>query len=106
MIEGFETNLLGMSLGEKKKFTIPSEKAYGPRISEAVQTIPKESFPEGFNFEVGGIVTGSHNSGQPVMGKILEEKSDSVVLDFNHPMAGKDLTFEVEVVELTEATEE
>ena len=47
------------------------------------------------------MVTGSQGEGRPVVGKILEEKDDSVVLDFNHPMAGKDLTFEVEVVELS-----
>ena len=100
MIEGFETNVLGMTLGEKKTFTITSDRAYGPHIEEAVHSVPKSSFPDDFEFAIGSLVTGSQGEGQPVVGKILEEKEDTVVLDFNHPMAGKDLTFEVEIVDL------
>ena len=106
MIEGFETNILGMTLGEKKKFTITSDKAYGPHISEAVHSIPKTNFPDDFDFTPGLMVTGSQGDDRPVVGKILEEKGDSVVLDFNHPMAGQDLTFEVEVINLELPEEE
>lgn len=105
MIEGFEANILGMSLGEKKTFTIPPERAYGPHITEAVHSVPKSSFPSDFEFAIGSMVSGSQQSGQPVVGRILQENEDDVVLDFNHPMAGKDLTFEVEVVSL-EGTQE
>ena len=105
MIEGFENNILGMSLGERKTFTITSDKAYGPHIAEAIHSVPKSNFPSDFDFTIGGMVTGSQGEGRPVVGKILEEKEDSIVLDFNHPMAGKDLTFEVEVVTLSDETE-
>ena len=100
MIEGFETNILGMSLGETKTFTIPSDRAYGPHMTEAIHSVPKTSFPSDFDFEIGSVVSGSQESGQPVVGRIMKENENDVVLDFNHPMAGKDLTFEVELVNL------
>lgn len=101
MIEGFETNIKGMSLGQKKKFTISSDEAYGPRDDTAVQEIPKSNFPSDFDFTPGVTVTGSNPTGTGhVNATIISEGEDSVTLDFNHPMAGKDLTFEVEVVDL------
>ena len=101
MIEGFESNILGMTSGQKKKFTLAPDQAYGPHDDQAVQTVPKNNFPENFNFTPGSMVTGSNPAGGTVNATILSENTDSIVLDFNHPMAGKDLTFEVEVMEIT-----
>ena len=106
MIEGFEANVKGMALGEKKKFTIPSDQAYGPHDEQAMQAIPKSSFPADFDFTPGQSVTGSSPNGNTVNAVIVSEEEDSIILDFNHPMAGKDLTFEVEVVSVDSATNE
>ena len=107
MIEGFENNIRGMSLGEKKKFTIPSDQAYGPHDEEAVQNIPREQFPQDMEIEPGLVVTGGRPNGQSVNATIVSENENTVTLDFNHPMAGKDLTFEVEIVHLeTKSNEE
>lgn len=106
MIEGFEANIRGMSVGEKKKFTITSDEAYGPHDEAAVQQVLKTNFPTDFDFTLGSMVTGSNPNGGSVNATIISEEADSVTLDFNHPMAGKDLTFEVEVVSLTSESNE
>lgn len=98
MIEGFETNIAGMTLGEKKIFTIEADQAYGAINEEAVQTVPREHFPDDFQFDPGTVVTGSSPDGGVVNATIVSEGTTGVVLDFNHPMAGKALTFEVEIV--------
>jgi len=100
MIRGFETNILGMNLGQTKKFTIPHTEAYGDHDPTAVQKIRKENFPSDFSFEIGTMVQGTNPAGQPVMARIVEDFDAEVSLDFNHPMAGKDLTFEVELVSI------
>ena len=100
MIEGFEDNIRGMSLGEKKKFTIPSSQAYGPHDNEAIQDIPREQFPQDMEIKPGLVVTGGRPDGGSVNATVISENENTVTLDFNHPMAGKDLTFEVEIVDL------
>ena len=102
MIPGFEKNLVGMEVGETKEFTITSEDAYGSPVPEGVQAVPKQMFPEDFVFEVGGVVQGQQD-GNTLIGTILSEEEATVTLDFNHPMAGKDLTFNVEIVNIEQA---
>jgi len=102
MISGFDEGVLGMEVGETKELALSPEQAYGPHIAEAVQVVPKETFPEGFDFEVGGMVQGSNPEGRPMVGTILEHQEESVTLDFNHPMAGKNLNFQIEIVNVQE----
>jgi FKBP-type peptidyl-prolyl cis-trans isomerase 2 len=99
-IPGFDNAVLGMTVGEKKTVNIPAEEAYGPQNPEAMVEIPKEHFPEGFEFIVGNMVQGQNEEGQPVQAIILEDKETTVLLDFNHPLAGQDLTFDIELVEI------
>lgn len=99
-IPGFDNALLGMTVGEKKTVNIPADQAYGPQNPEAMVEIPKEHFPEGFEFIVGNMVQGQNEEGQPVQAIILEDKETTVLLDFNHPLAGQDLTFDIELVEI------
>ena len=99
MIKGFDDNVLGMGEGEVKTFTLTPEEAYGPVIDEAFRTFPKEAFGEN-DIEVGGFVEGSNGQGQPMMARIANISDDGVLLDLNHPLAGKDLTFEVELIEI------
>lgn len=104
MIPGFEANVVGMSVGEKKSFTIEPDQAYGHRDPNAIQEVPRNTFPEGYPVAVGEMVQGESN-GQPVRATIVSLQEGTVTLDFNHPMAGKTLTFDVEVVS-TAAKEE
>lgn len=102
MIKGFDSGVRGMGLGEVKTFTIPSSEAYGEVNESAIQEYPKTVFPQDFKFEVGSTVQGQSPTGQLVMARVISFAEDSVVLDHNHPLAGEDLTFEVEVIEIDE----
>jgi len=97
LIRGFSAALLGMTEGQIKTVKMAPEEAYGPRNPDAVQPVPREAFAEGFEFEEGGTVQGNGPRG-PFLAKILEVQEEHIVLDMNHPLAGKDLTFEIEVV--------
>ena len=101
MIPGFEKNVVGMTVGEAKEFTLTPADAYGDHDPEGIQEVPKQMFPNGFTFEIGEIVQGEQN-GNPLIAKILSEQNETVTLDFNHPMAGKDLTFNIEIVDINE----
>ena len=97
MISGFNDNVLGMSIGDTKTFTLDSKSAYGSRDEQAVQNIPRSAFEPDFEFIVDEIIRGQTPDG-PFVAKILSLQDDSVTLDFNHPLAGQDLTFEVELM--------
>jgi peptidylprolyl isomerase len=97
MIRGFNDAVVGMKAGETKSVTIVSEQAYGPRDPEATQVVPKEAFGEGFEFKIGEVIQGNGPAG-PFMAKIQEVATSEVTIDLNHPLAGEDLNFEIEVV--------
>ena len=101
MIPGFDAAVNGMSVGEKKTVNLDVTEAYGERIDEAVREVPKTSFPEDFEFNTGVVVEGSINGNQ-VRGSIEEINEEAVIIDFNHPMAGQELNFEIELVEIGE----
>ena len=101
VIPGFNDNVIGMEVGETKTFTIPHTEAYGPSNEDAIQDIPKTQFPEDFEVKIGQMIAGQGANGQAFTAKILSEGTDSIKLDFNHPLAGEDLTFEVELVSIT-----
>jgi len=100
MISGFDAALPGMSVGETKNITLAPDQAYGESNPEAIADVPKTSFPPGFSFQVDSMVQGQNDMGQPVVGTINEVKDNDVTIDFNHPMAGKDLNFEIELVSI------
>ena len=101
MIPGFDAAVNGMAVGEKKTINLEVNDAYGERIDEAVREVPKTSFPNDFEFSNGVTVEGSINGNQ-VRGTIEEINEESVIIDFNHPMAGQPLNFEIELVEIGE----
>jgi len=101
VIPGFNDNVIGMTVGETKTFTILCQDAYGQSNEAAIQVVSRDAFPENFDFQIGATVAGTGNGGQPFTAKILSEGAGEVTLDFNHPLAGQDLTFEVEVVSIT-----
>ena len=92
-----------MTQGETKKISVLAENAYGPSNPDAFAEVPKQNFPEDFSFEVGGMIQGVHPSGARMVGTISEVRDFDIVVDMNHPMAGKDLNFEIELV-ATEST--
>lgn len=101
MIKGFDNALLEMSVGEKKKVNIKSEDAYGERNSQAIIAVEKKNFPPDFNFAVGEMVQGTTEQGQPINAVILEIQENDIILDANHPLAGEELNFEIELVEIS-----
>lgn len=99
MIPGFENAINGMRVGETKTVSLTPDESYGDYDPNAIRDVPKTSFPNDFDFIEGGVVAGTAN-GMPLKGTINEVKDDTVLIDFNHPMAGKDLNFEIELVEV------
>jgi len=100
MIPGFDAALPGMEVGETKSITISAEQAYGESNPEAVADVPKASFPENYEFEVDAMVQGQNDSGESVVGIINEVNDEFVTINFNHPLAGKSLNFEIELVSI------
>ena len=98
LIAGFDSALVGMKTGQTKKIRLTPEEAYGAADEELVQSVPQASFPQDYEFEVGAVVQGQAENGQPVLAKIDSINDDSIVLDFNHPLAGKALNFEIELL--------
>lgn len=100
VIKGFDDGVTGMTIGEKKTITIPFDEAYGPRNPEMVIEMPKERFPEDMELAVGMPLMMSDQQGQQFQVEVAEIKDVVVVLDANHPLAGKDLVFDLELVEI------
>jgi len=100
MIPAFQKAIVGMKTGETKTFKVTCDDAYGQPDPEAVVEVPKEAFPEDYPFKIGDAVMGTAPNGQPIRATISSVADDTVVLDHNHPLAGKDLNFEVELVEV------
>ena len=100
MISGFDAALPGMTVGDTKNISLAPDEAYGQPNPELIGDIPKQAFPPGFSFEVGTMVQGQDENGRPLVGKINEAQDETVTVDFNHPMAGKDLNFEIELVSI------
>lgn len=101
VIAGFDEGVTGMAVGEKRTVNIPSDQAYGSVQEEMIMEFPKSQFPEDMVPEVGLQLSMSNNEGQQFPVTIIEVKDEFVVLDANHPLAGKDLTFDLEMVEIT-----
>ncbi|MBS1921061.1 MAG: peptidylprolyl isomerase [Bacteroidetes bacterium] len=100
VIKGFDDGVTGMSVGEKRTINIPYNDAYGPRNPEMVVDMPKDRFPKNMELEVGMPLMMSDNSGQNLEVMVMQIKDDSVVLDANHPLAGQDLIFDIELIEI------
>jgi FKBP-type peptidyl-prolyl cis-trans isomerase 2 len=100
IIPGFENAVLGMATGETKTVRIPSDEAYGPHQPDKVQEVERDKFPADINLEVGRRLQAVAAGGETMDLVIVAVREASVTLDFNHPLAGKDLTFELELVEI------
>lgn len=99
VIPGFDSAVRELdTVGDKKTVTIPAEDAYGERMEEAHQQIPLEAFPE--RPQAGWVVELNTPEGQQVQAVVAEVGETTATIDFNHPLAGEDLTFEIELVDV------
>ena len=106
IVPGLEDALYGMEVGDEKNVVVEPTEGYGERNPEANQDVPRDAFQEDVDLEAGMPIQVSDGSGRTATAFVSEVGEDSVRLDFNHPLAGETLHFDVEVVEIREATEQ
>ena len=100
VIRGFEEAVIGMNPGDSKTATIPADKAYGPRSEEMVLEVDRDQVPQDMELEVGQRLQVPQPAGQPILVTVTQLSEKSVTLDGNHPLAGKDLTFDIQLIEI------
>jgi len=100
MIRGFDAALPGMNIGDKKTINIPAADAYGEKDPNAVIRFPKENVPADMKIEPGMQLTLSNQEGQPFPVVVTAVEDDVIVLDANHFLAGQELVFDIELVEI------
>ena len=111
LLPTFESNLKDLEAGAKFGFPLTADEAYGSPTDEAIIDLEKSIFEIDGIFdadlvEVGKVITMQDQNGRPMDGKVLEVKDDVVVMDFNHPLAGENLYFSGEIIEVRKASEE
>lgn len=100
VIPGFDKGVQGMKINESKTINIPSHEAYGEIREELIQEVAKKDLPPEINPEVGLKLMSQTPDGQQIPLVVTEVKEESIVVDANHPLAGKDLIFEVTLMEI------
>jgi len=98
IIPGFDKTVEGMKLNEEKKITIKAEDAYGKRDETLIREFPRTSLPETLKPEKGMVIQLQDQTGRPVSATIIDITENSITVDLNHPLAGKDLIFNIKVV--------
>ena len=106
IIPGLERQLNGLALGENQTFTVSAKEGYGEYEEDRLIDIPREEFPESIPLELGVHLRMKDEEGNPLQARIHEITDDFVKLNFNHVLAGKELQFDVTIVELRPATPE
>jgi peptidylprolyl isomerase len=101
IIPGFDKAVEGMELNEEKTVTVKPEEAYGNREDNLIKEFPKDSLPKEFEPKKGTILTLRTQNGQTLPATILDITESNVILDLNHPLAGKNLIFDIKVVGIT-----
>lgn len=100
LIPGFENGVVDMKVNDKKTIVIPSSEAYGEPREELVQEVPKDRLPEDIKPEIGMGLVSKTPDGNEIQLVVKEVKDEAIVVDGNHPLAGQELTFDVEVLEI------
>ncbi|MEE4245600.1 MAG: FKBP-type peptidyl-prolyl cis-trans isomerase [Kangiellaceae bacterium] len=101
--EVMEQQLIGLKVGDKKKFTLAADDAFGQVNPELIQFMDIQSFPEDLDVSLGSVISFEQPNGQPLPGIIREVQGHSVKVDFNHPLAGQPVIFDVEIVSIDTA---
>ncbi|KPA19353.1 peptidylprolyl isomerase [Candidatus Magnetomorum sp. HK-1] len=102
LIKGFEDQLMGMNMNEKKTFTLEPKDAYGERDDSLTRSFAKSQLPEEMTPEVGQVIGLQAPEGQQIPATIIEVDDENFTVDINHPLAGKQLTFDIEVVGISD----
>ena len=100
IIPGLERSLEGLKPGDERKVYVGPDDAYGPIHPQAIIQVPREQIQDS-NVEVGMILSAKNAGGQTMQGVVTEVSESAVTVDFNHPLAGKELYFEITIVEVT-----
>ncbi|MDX1684221.1 MAG: peptidylprolyl isomerase [Saprospiraceae bacterium] len=100
MIAGFDAAVEGMELNEKKTVTLQPEEAYGPVHDQLINDVERSNLPEDMNPEVGQMLVASSPDGRQTRVTVKAVDADKITIDANHPLAGKELEFDIEVVEI------
>lgn len=100
VIPGFNDGIVGMQVGDEKSFTIKSDDAYGPHRKELVLEVQREQLPEDFDPPYGEKLEMTNNEGQKIIVTVIGKTPEAIALDANPPLAGEDLTFDVELLEI------
>lgn len=100
LIAGFEKAVVGMNIGDKKTVVIPFAEAYGPRRANAVVEMERKNMPQNFIPQVGQRLELTQEDDSNVLVTVTAVTDSTVTVDANHPLAGKDLTFEIEVMSI------
>ncbi|AQS92994.1 peptidylprolyl isomerase [Polaribacter sp. BM10] len=106
LIPGFEKGLLNMKLNEKKTLNIAKEDAYGEVNAQLIQEVAKKDLPQDMEPQVGMGLVSKAPDGSEMNLMVVEVKEDAIIIDGNHPLAGRDLVFDIEVVAIKEASTE
>ena len=101
LIPGFEKAVTDMEAGESTQVTIPAEEAYGDPREDLIISVPKSQLPDDVEPKVGLQLQVNQPNGEPVPVRVTEVGDENLKLDANHPLAGRDLTFDIEVVDVT-----
>ncbi|MBK1620371.1 peptidylprolyl isomerase [Lamprobacter modestohalophilus] len=102
MISGFEEAVVGMTLGENKTITIASGEAYGERNESMVQQVPRTAIPPEIKLAQGMLLQAQGPDGETLQFTVADFNDEEVTVDGNHPLAGRDLTFQLELVQIAE----
>lgn len=102
VIPGFEQALLGMAAGETKSIVLPAEEAYGPHDPDLVHVVSRTQIPPEIDLQIGTVLQSQDPQGNVALLTVLSCDDSEVKLDANHPLAGKDLTFDLKLVSIVE----
>lgn len=103
IIPKLEESVVGMSVGDKATVEVDAENAYGPRHEEAMQTVERSMVPDEIDLTIGNQLEASGPNGQSMVLTVVQVTEETVTLDGNHPLAGQDLVFEIELIEVLAA---
>ncbi len=100
IIPGLEKRIEGMETGEKSTVVVPADEAYGPRDERQVQSVPRDSLPDGLDLQMGARLTATTQEGKQIPLTVIGLDDQQVTVDANHPLAGQDLVFDLELIEV------
>ena len=106
IVPGLEKALTGKAVGDAVSVSVAPEEAYGPRDDQRIQEVPRDMFPEDTEIEAGMQFNAEGPDGEQLLVTVAKVESDSITVDGNHPLAGVQLNFDVEIIEIRAATAE